>query len=141
MATMHKNLEIKGQLFYCADMVRFNQFTEEKKKYVAHIGQLDDQTVETLTNMGIHVGTHDVKGRFIDCKSKFVQRAFEKNGGELDPLTIGNGTKCTAEVAPYQWKFGNKSGFNASLKKLTVTELIKYDPSTNNAEEEADDIL
>jgi hypothetical protein len=40
---------------------------------------------------------------------------------------VGNGSKAIALIAPYEWKFKNKKGVSASLKKLVITDLVKYE--------------
>ena len=136
----NKPLRITGELFFATDMVEFNQFTEDKQQYVAQIGKLSSAAVDKLREMGINVGENELKGLNISCKSKFKHTVFDENGNEIDPKTIGNGTKCVALVGTYDWKFGKKTGKAASLKKLIVTDLVKYDPS-GKQEETFDDVL
>lgn len=135
-----KPVRITGEIFFATDMVEFNQYTEASQKYVAQIGKLSDAAVKALTDMGIHVGENELKGKNISCKSNYKHTVVDENGNEIDPKTIGNGSKCVALVGTYQWKFGKKSGLAASLKKLIVTDLIKYTPAENK-EEELDDVL
>ena len=135
-----KPVRITGEIFFATDMVEFNQYTEASQKYVAQIGKLSDNAVMVLTDMGIHVGENELKGKNISCKSNYKHTVVDENGNEIDPKTIGNGSKCVALVGSYDWKFGKKTGKAASLKKLIVTELIKYEP-TEKKEEAFDDIL
>lgn len=135
-----KPVRITGEIFFATDMVEFNQYTEASQKYVAQIGKLSDAAVKALTDMGIHVGENELKGKNISCKSNYKHTVVDEKGNEIDPKTIGNGSKCVALVGTYQWKFGKKSGLAASLKKLIVTDLIKYTPAENK-EEELDDVL
>lgn len=136
----NKPLRITGELFFATDMVEFNQFTEDKQQYVAQIGKLSSAAVDKLREMGINVGENELKGLNISCKSKFKHTVFDENGNEIDPKTIGNGTKCVALVGTYDWKFGKKTGKAASLKKLIVTDLVKYEPNSKQ-EETFDDVL
>lgn len=133
-----KPISITGELFYASDMVQFNQYTEDKQVYVAQIGNISDEDVQKLTSMGIHVGHNETKGHNITCKSKYVHKPVDTEGNEVDPMKIGNGTKCKVVVGGYHWKFGKKSGVGASAKKIIVTELIEYTPMEK---ETADDIL
>ena len=135
-----KPVRITGEIFFATDMVEFNQYTEASQKYVAQIGKLSDAASKALTDMGIHVGENELKGKNISCKSNYKHTVVDEDGNEIDPKTIGNGSKCVALVGTYQWKFGKKSGLAASLKKLIVTDLIKYTPAENK-EEELDDVL
>jgi hypothetical protein len=136
----NKPLRITGEIFYATDMVEFNEYTAEKQTYVAQIGKLSAAAVEKLREMGVHVGENDVKGLNITCKSKYKHAPVDENGNEIDPKIIGNGTKCVALVSTYDWKFGKKSGKAASLKKLIVTDLVKYEPNSKE-EETFDDVL
>lgn len=133
-----KPLRITGEIFYAKDMVEFNEYTQEKQKYVAQIGKLSEAAAEKLREMGIHVGQNETKGLNISCKSNYKHTVTDEEGNEIDPLTIGNGTKCVALVGTYDWKYAKKSGKAASLKKLIVTELVKYEPKEAVAVEEDD---
>lgn len=139
----NKVATINGQLFYASDMVQFNDYTEESQKYVAKIGQISDADVAKLEELGIKVSHNDNVGNFINCKSKYVHKPVDDNDEEVDPKTIGNGSKCTAIISGYQWKFGKKTGVAASAKKIIVTDLIVYDPNTaaQEAQEEVEDVL
>lgn len=132
-------IKITGEVFFASDMVKFNQFTEASGKYVAQLGQLSDKDVAALKEAGIPVGNNDTKGKHINCKSKHPQRAFDEDGNEIDPLTIGNGSKFQAVVRPYEWSFGKKKGISASLLKLVITDLKVYEPATTADDD--DDIL
>lgn len=135
-----KPVRITGEIFFATDMVEFNQYTEASQKYVAQIGKLSDAAVKALTDMGIHVGENELKGKNISCKSNYKHDVVDEDGNAIDPKIIGNGSKCVALIGTYQWKFGKKTGLAASLKKLIVTELVKYTPAEKK-EEEFDDIL
>ena len=135
-----KPVRITGEIFFATDMVEFNQYTEANQKYVAQIGKLSDAAVKALTDMGIHVGENELKGKNISCKSNYKHTVVDEDGNEIDPKIIGNGSKCVALIGTYDWKFGKKFGKAASLKKLIVTELVKYEPSEKK-EEAFDDVL
>lgn len=136
-----KPIKIAGELFYAKDMCEFNQYTEDSQKYIVQLGKLSAVAVEKLEDIGITVGTHEDKGRFVTCKSKFVIKPTDEEGNEIDPRTIGNGSKAVVIVAPYQWKFGKKSGVGASPKRVTVTEYIKYTPTASIDSEEDEYVL
>lgn len=136
----NKPVRVTGEIFFANDMVEFNSYTEASQKYVAQIGNLSDAAVDALKELGVHVGENDTKGKNISCKSNFPHKVVDTDGNEVDPKTIGNGSKCIALVGTYQWKFGKKTGLAASLKKLIVTDLVKYVPSEKK-EEEFDDVL
>lgn len=136
-----KPLKIAGELFYAKDMCEFNQYTEDSQKYIVQLGKLSAIAVEKLEDIGITVGTHEDKGRFVTCKSKFVIKPTDEEGNEIDPRTIGNGSKAVIILAPYQWKFGKKSGVGASPKRVTVTEYVKYTPTASIESEDDEYIL
>ena len=137
-----KPVRITGEIFFATDMVEFNEYTAEKQKYVAQIGKLSSDAAEKLRGLGIHVGENELKGLNVSCKSNYKHTPVDEDGNEIDPKIIGNGSKCVALIGTYDWKFGKKTGKAASLKKLIVTELVKYDPeAVVKKEEETDDIL
>lgn len=137
----NKPIRVTGEIFYATDMVQFNEYTEAAQKYVAQIGKLSEAAAEKLKEMGIHVGENELKGLNISCKSNYKHTVFDEDGNEIDPKIIGNGSKCVALVGTYEWKFGKKSGKAASLKKLIVTDLIKYEAKKKEKEEEFEDVL
>lgn len=141
----NKPVRVTGEIFYANDMVEFNEYTEASQKYVAQIGKLSEAAAEALKDLGIHVGENDTKGLNISCKSNYKHKVVDEEGNDIDPKIIGNGTKCVAVVGTYTWKFGKKSGQAASLKKLIVTDLVKYEPTSaseeKKKEEEFDDVL
>lgn len=137
-----KPVRITGEIFFATDMVQFNEYTEAAQKYVAQIGKLSEDYANKLRELGVHVGENELKGLNISCKSNYKHTVVDEDGNEIDPKIIGNGSKCVAVVGTYDWKFGKKSGKAASLKKLIVTDLIKYEPTEKVAAEEDDsDIL
>ena len=75
-------------------------------------------------------------GRFVTCKSNFAIQPVDDDGKNIDPKTIGNGSKATLVLSTYEWKFAKKTGVAASAKRVVVTELVTYVPSAK--EEEVD---
>lgn len=136
-----KPIRITGELFYAKDMCEFNQYTEEKKKYVVQIGKLSEAAVSALEKQEIHVGKHEDKGRFITCKSNYPIKPVGEDGIEIDPRTIGNGSKAVLLLVPYEWKFGKKTGIAGSPKMVIVTELLTYVPKATIESEEDEYIL
>lgn len=136
-----KPTRITGELFYAKDMCEFNQYTEANKKYVVQMGKLSEAAVAALEKQGIHVGEHEDKGRFVTCKSNYVIKPVDEEGNEIDPRTIGNGSKAVLLLAPYEWKFGKKTGMAASPRKVIVTELLTYVPKATIESEEDEYIL
>ena len=92
----NKPVRVTGEIFFANDMVEFNSYTEASQKYVAQIGNLSDAAVDALKELGVHVGENDTKGKNISCKSNFPHKVVDADGNEVDPKTIGNGSKCIA---------------------------------------------
>lgn len=137
-----KPIKVAAELFYANDMVSFNEFTEASQKYVAHVGKLSDAAAEKLEEMGIHVGDNETKGRNVSSKSKFPFQPVDEDGNDVDPKIIGNGTKAHVLISPYNWSFGKKKGVAAAVKKIIITELVRYTPTDSPEEaEEDDDVL
>lgn len=136
-----KPIKIAGELFYAKDMCEFNQYTEDSQRYIVQLGKLSAAAVEKLEDLGMVVGEHADKGRFVTCKSKFVIKPTDEDGDEIDPRIIGNGSKAMVVFTPYSWSFGKKKGIGASPKRVVVTELIKYTPSSDAADSEDDDYV
>ena len=132
-----KPISITGQLYYASDMVQFNQYTEASKKYLVKLGNLSPEDVAKVEALGVHVGENDNMGRFVTCKSNFAIQPVDDDGKNIDPKTIGNGSKATLVLATYEWKFAKKTGVAASAKRVVVTELVTYVPSAK-VEEEVD---
>lgn len=140
MSTL-KPTVVTGEIFYASDMVQFNDYTAPQQKYVAQIGNLSEEDADKLRSMGIYVGQNEAKGLYVTCKSKHKHDPKDVDGNSIDPLTIGNGSKCKVGITAYEWKFGKKAGVGASAKFILVTDLIKYVPSVKTEEAEAEDIL
>jgi hypothetical protein len=75
-------------------------------------------------------------------KSNYAIQPFDKEGNEIKDV-VGNGSKAIALIKPYSWKWKNKDGVSASLSKIIITDLIKYNPEGGDSaiEDLDDDIL
>ncbi len=76
-------------------------------------------------------------------KSNYAIQPFDKDGAEIKDV-VGNGSKAIALIKPYSWKWKNKEGVSASLAKIVITDLVKYDAngdSNSSIEDLDDDIL
>lgn len=98
-------------------------------KYQVDLCNLSDPAVKALEDMGIGVRQKEDKGYFITCKSNNPIRAYDKDGDVIEGIAIGNGSKAIAMVGGYEWKWKNKEGVSASLKKLVIDELVAYEGS------------
>ena len=65
------------------------------------------------------------------------------DGDEIVGSIVGNGSKAIAMIEPYTWTWKNKEGVSASLKKLVITDLQKYESDVEQVaiQEDDDEIL
>jgi hypothetical protein len=110
-------------------------------KYQVDLCQLSDAAVENLEAQGITVRTHDDKGSFITCKSKYPIYARDTDGVDLRGIKIGNGSQAVAVVTPFEWKFKGKSGISPSLDKLVITDLEVYEEGDSYEAPDFDEAL
>ena len=112
-------------------------------KYQVDLCNLSDAAVSALEGMGLRVAQKEGKGYYITCKSKNEIRAYGAGGDEIVGNQVGNGSKAIALVEPYTWTFKGKEGVSASLKKLVVTDLVKYEADVEQVaiQEDDDEIL
>ena len=55
---------------------------------------------------------------------------IDKDGKDLDPQLIGNGSKGHAKVFMRPWEFKGKKGISATLMAIKVTELREFRPTS-----------
>jgi hypothetical protein len=134
-----QTVEIKGELFWAKDMNTFNtKFNPANDRYQCTIGNLSDADAKKLEGLGIKIKNKDTQGKFIVGKSVYVFAPVDKAGKPVDVSAIGNGTKVTAVVGSYEHRMTPAHGMAPSIKKLTVTEVVTYNPE---ATAELDDVL
>ena len=136
-------VRIEGQLFWSQGMkVIPTRFNPSNDRYECTIGQLSPKDCEKLTSIGVKTkqkeNNPEVMGKYIISKSKFVFKAYDAAGNEVDIDSIGNGTKVVAELTAYKHALSDKHGNAPSIKRLTITELVSYTPSVAAIE---DDVL
>lgn len=132
-----KPVKIEGELFWSNWMKEFNtRFNEANTKYECTIGNLTDESVKALQNLGVNIKNKDAMGNFIVAKSKFLFEPVDKEGHGVDVGKIGNGTKVFALVTSYKHKMSSKYGNAPSIRKLVVTDLKEYNPEAKVAEED-----
>jgi len=132
---MSDRVKLKGDVMWASTDI-MNPMSE---KYQIDICNLSDNAVNALDALGIPVNQKENQGYYVTCKSKLPIRTYDSDGQQLtgfplkddgspspQSVKIGNGSECIALIEPYSWKFKNKEGVSASLKKLVVTNLIKY---------------
>lgn len=119
-----KPLKIKATVMWAF----LDQRNEMSGAYQVDLCDLSKAAVQALTDMGIDVKHKDERGYYITAKSKnYAIEALTPDGGRIpEGVKIGNGSKATAIVSAYSWTFKNKKGVSPSVKKLVITDLIKY---------------
>ena len=152
-----ERVKVKADIYW-ASMDRVNDMSN---KYQVDLCNLSDAAVQALESMGIEVRSNDKapeKGMFITCKSSNPIKSYDTDGQQLTgfPLTdsgepssqaiqIGNESKGIALVGFYEWSYKNKAGISPSLRKLVVTDLVKYEDSVEDMvtleDDDEDEIL
>ena len=132
-------VKIKADIMW-AYLDRMNDMSN---KYQVDLCNLSDAAVSALEGMGINVAQKEGKGYYVTCKSKNEIRAYGSDGDEIAGGTVGNGSKAIALIEPYSWTWKNKEGVSASLKKLVITDLVKYEADVEQVaiQEDDDEIL
>jgi len=111
----------------------------DKEQYTVNLSNLSSKAVDALKELGINVLSNAEnrpdEGNYITCKSNYAITAFNKEGEEIaKDFRIANGSKAKAIVSTYDWTFKGKSGVSPSLKKLTITDLVEYNPESEEEE-------
>lgn len=114
---------------------------EMSGKYQVDLCNLSDPAVQAIESLGVSVRQKDDKGYFITCKSNKPIRAYDKNGDEIEGVSIGNGSKAIAMVGFYEWNWKNKAGVSPSLKKLVIDELVTYEGAETIESFDDDEVL
>lgn len=105
-----------------------DKVSDLSNKYEITLANLSDAAVTNLKGMGIEVRFREDKpeqGNFITCKSVLPIELLDTSGNKLD-VVLGNGSKGIATISPYEWTWKNMSGVSPSLKKLVVTEVVRF---------------
>jgi hypothetical protein len=119
-----KPLKIKAEIMWAY----LNERNELSNAYQVDLCNLSKAAVDALADLGIEAKHKEDKGFYITGKSKnFPIEALRTDGSRIPESTkVGNGSKATVVVAPYEWKFKNKKGVSPSIKKLVINELVEY---------------
>ena len=142
MTTSIKPVRVSGQLFWSNWMGEFNtKFNEDNKKFECSLGMLSDAAATALEDLNIKIKNKPEQGKFIVGKSMYKFEPVDEEGNPVDIKTIGNGTKCVALVSSYKHKMSAAHGYAPSIKKIIITELVKYNSDKELSEEEDEYIL
>ena len=117
--------------------------SEMSGDYQVDLTNLSPAAVEALNEIGIEARQnpkYPEKGFFITTKSKYPIKALDTDGDEILD-NVGNGSKATAIIGAYQWKYKNKSGVSPSLKKLVITDLVVYNPDDGSEVDDDEEAL
>lgn len=123
----------------------FDKVNEMSGKFQCDLANLSTAAVEALESIGLAPRKREdkpEKGWFLTVKSNYAIQPFDKDGSEIKDV-VGNGSKAIALIKPYSWKWKNKEGVSASLAKIIITDLVKYNANGDDAsiEDLDDDIL
>jgi hypothetical protein len=126
---------LKNVTIFWANLEKVNDMSG---KYQVDIGNLSDEQVASLAKIKVIAKVHDLKGRFITCKSSRPIKALDGKGNPLTGAKIGNGTSANALIGSYEWKapVGGKKGVSPSLAKLVITNLVEYNPDATVSDDE-----
>lgn len=142
MTTSIKPVRVSGQLFWSNWMGEFNtKFNEDNKKFECSLGMLSDAAAKALEELNIKIKKKPEQGNFIVGKSMYKFEPVDEEGNPVDIKTIGNGTKCVALVSSYKHKMSAAHGYAPSIKKIIITELVKYNADKELSEEEEDEYI
>lgn len=138
MTDLAKPVKVKAEVMWCFH----NKPNEMSGKYQLDLCNLSDSAVTALEGLGLEVRKREdkpEKGFFITAKSAMPIKVFDSRGEDLANVAIGNGSVAVAVIGAYDWKWKNKTGRSATVKKLVIEELQAYEaPEGGNQD---DDIL
>ena len=122
----------------------FDKVNEMSGKFQCDLANLSDSAVKALEAIGLEPRKREdkpEKGWFLTVKSNYAIQPYDADGAEIkDP--VGNGSKAVALIKPYSWKWKNKEGVSASLAKIVITDLVKYNAGGDDADDDnLDDVL
>ena len=121
----------------------FDKVSDMSGKYQVDLCNLTDQAVSALEAIGVAPRKREdkpEKGWFVTVKSSNPIKPVDDKGNHITAL-VANGSKATALVTAYQWKWKNKEGVSPSLMKIVITDLKEYNPEAVPTANIEDDIL
>lgn len=136
MSNLEKPIKLEAEIQWAF----LNKKSEMSDRYQVDLTNLSEKAVAALESVGIKALNREdkpEKGWYITVKSVNEIKAFDPQGNQITDL-IANGSKATALVKPYEWKFQSRKGISPSLQRLVITDLKVY--NGGSAEVEEDDI-
>ncbi len=119
----------------------FDKVNDMSGKFQCDLANLSEAAVKALESIGLAPRKREdkpEKGWFLTVKSNYAIQPYDNEGKEIKDI-VGNGSKAIALIKPYSWKWKNKEGVSASLAKIVITDLVKYDAAGNSADDNMDD--
>jgi len=120
----HNPLKIEATAFWFS----FLEKNEMSDKYQVDISELSEEHVDRLEGMGVSVKNKgDDRGYFVTAKSSKFAPHVEDDMGFKMTEAVGNGSKCTFIVKPFDYNFKGKTGVSLGLSKARVNDLVRYE--------------
>lgn len=119
----------------------FDKVNDMSGKFQCDLTNLSDAAVKALEGIGLAPRKREdkpEKGWFLTVKSNYAIQPFDKDNKEITDV-VGNGSKAIALIKPYSWKWKNKEGISASLAKIVITDLVKYEANADSKNDTLDD--
>lgn len=119
----------------------FDKVNDMSGKFQCDLTNLSDAAVKALEGIGLAPRKREdkpEKGWFLTVKSNYAIQPFDKDNKEITDV-VGNGSKAIALIKPYSWKWKNKEGVSASLAKIVITDLVKYEANADSKNDNLDD--
>jgi len=125
----HNPLKIEATAFWFS----FLEKNEMSDKYQVDISELTEDHVERLEGMGVSVKNKgDSRGYFVTAKSSKWAPHVEDTEGFKMTEPVGNGSKCTFIVKPFDYNFKGKTGVSLGLSKARVNDLVRFESATTD---------
>lgn len=121
----------------------FDKVNDMSGKFQCDLTNLTESAVKALESVGLAPRKREdkpEKGWFLTVKSNYAIQPYANDGSEIKDI-VGNGSKAVALIKPYSWKWKNKEGVSASLAKIVITDLVKYEAGSSSDDSLDDDIL
>jgi|TARA_B110000908_G_C10062064_1_gene361098 hypothetical protein len=105
----------------------FLEKNEMSDKYQVDVSQLSETQVDRLEGLGINVKNKgDDRGYFVTAKSTNRAPRVEDTEGFALTEPVGNGSKVTFIIKPYDYNFKGKTGVGVGLSKARVDDLVVF---------------
>jgi len=134
MAYKYPLVTVKGNSYWTS----VYKINEMSKKYQLDVCNLSKEAIETLKGFGVQIkNKEDERGDFVTAKSVKIQKIIDGKGAAWDPnKLIGNGTKIEAVLSLYDHPMSSKYGTGVGYIEVRVKELVEYNPSPSEIEED-----